>query len=161
MSKALCAYKPDISGIEGVLMEDELCVIVKHLRDISESSSKSEDHSYYSAREILLITKGITRIPANCTGLVEKGIEEVLICLMDKNDEKIRKIVGSISWQIATVTAYSGSTAMDSALTAIGKSMHEHMSRQRWRRSTCMQVPCTPGCHQNEALSCKTLSAVA
>ena len=118
VSKALCAYKPDISGIEGVLMEDELCVIVKHLRDISESSFKPKDDSYYSAREILLITKGVTRIPANCTGLAEKGIKEVLLCLMDKNDEKIKEIVGSISWQIAT----SESTGVDSAITTVGKS---------------------------------------
>ena len=99
-------------------MEDELSLIVKHLRDISESSSKPKDDSYYSAREILLITKGITRIPANCTGLAEKGIKEVLLYLMDKNDEKIRKIVGRISWQIAT----SGSTEVDLAITDVGKS---------------------------------------
>ena len=118
MSKALCAYKPDISGIEGVLMEDELSLIVKHLRDISESSSKPKDDSYYSAREILLITKGVTRIPANCTGLAEKGIEEVLLYLMDKNDEKIETIVERILWQIAT----SGSTEVDLAITDVGKS---------------------------------------
>ena len=116
LSKALYAYKPGIPGIEGLLNEEEISVLVKQLKDISLSMPKIDLH--YSAREILLITQGVTRIPANCSGLIEKGIEEVLQCLMDKNNEKANKIIASISWQIATET-----TEVNSTITAIGKSL--------------------------------------
>ena len=61
----------------------------------------------YSAREILLITKAVTRIPANCSGLIEERIEEVLGHLTEKNDEEVNKIVANITRQIAAASSES------------------------------------------------------
>lgn len=119
LNKALYAYKPDIPGIEGLLNEEELSMIVRCLKDISSSLPEMELCFMINAREILLITRGVTRIPANCSGLTEKGIEELLQCLMDKNDEKISTAAAIIMWQIAT--ADDESAEVDSTVTALGK----------------------------------------
>ena len=112
LSKALHAYKPDVSYIEILLDDKEVSTIIKQLKMTcsSGSESKSEDLEY-STREILLVTKAATRIPANCSILIEEGIEEILGHQMEKNDEHSNNIIGSITWQIAT--SLSGSADMN------------------------------------------------
>ena len=105
LSRALNAYKPDVPCIHVLLNEEQLSTIVNQLKKVS--SSKSDFKSQYNAREILLITKAVTRIPANCSGLIEEGIEEVLGHLTEKNDEEVNKIVANITWQIAAASSES------------------------------------------------------
>ena len=109
LSKALYAYKPGVSGIEVLLSQEQVSIILKQLGNVSSSTLQFEslDNSQFSAREILLITKAVTRIPANSSGLMEEGIEKVLGCLMERNDTKVNTIVASISWQIAATLSES------------------------------------------------------
>ena len=131
LSKALNAYKPDMSGMEAILSGGQLFDLVKKLKDVSLSVPET-NHLQHSAREILLITQGVTRVPANCSGLMEEGIEDALQCLMDKNDEQMNGIVAGISWQIATASQCEiadnmnhARTEMDFAVTAVGEYMLE------------------------------------
>lgn len=103
LNKALCAYKPEVSGMEILLSEQQLSFIVKQLRKFcSPGKGRESEYTQYSMGEILLLTKAVTKIPANCNGLVEEGVEEVLGYLMEKSDGKMDSIVVSITWQIAT-----------------------------------------------------------
>ena len=117
LSKALISYKPDISGSEGLLNEEEITAIAEHLKNISLLTPKYDP--CYSVREILLITEGVTRIPANCSGLIEKQIMETIQCLME--DEKTNKIIAKISQQIATAYSGNAGSEVDSAPKAVGK----------------------------------------
>lgn len=106
LSKGLCAYKPHVSGIEILLNEQQLSFIVKQLRKVCSSGQECEsEYMQNSVGDILLLTKAVTKIPANCNGLVEEGVEEVLGYLMEQSDGKMNSIVASITWQIATAVS--------------------------------------------------------
>ena len=114
LSKALCAYKPHVAGIEILLSEQQLSFIVKQLKKVcSPDQGRESEYTEHSVVDILLLTKAVTKIPANCNGLVEEGVEEVLGYLMERSDGKMNSIVASIAWQIAT--AVSASANMNEA----------------------------------------------
>lgn len=117
-AKALYAYKPGTPGAEVLLDKNQLMLIVKQLSTIASSSELGNKE--YSAREVLTITKAVIRVPANCSGLVEEGIEEVLDALMEQGDELTNAYIATITWQIAA--ALSGSVDVEEELVERGSS---------------------------------------
>ena len=95
LSKAMNACRPDVPYTEVLLDDIQLSTIIEHLKMICEIPDVIEDLPY-SAREVLLITKAVTRIPANFSALTEYGLEELLNCLMKKSDKKTIKMIASI-----------------------------------------------------------------
>ena len=100
-SKALLAYMPGTFGVEVLLDRDQLCLIV---RQLSIAAATKE----YSVREILTITKALTRVPYNRTGLLEQGLEETLDDLMEKDDETVNAVATQIAWTIAAASGDAG-----------------------------------------------------
>ena len=97
-TKAIYAYKPGIPGIEALLSTDALSLIVKLLRKTIDSRQSS-----YSKREILMVVKAVTRVSANCTGLIDEGLENVLCILSESTDNQTKTFIESISRQINAV----------------------------------------------------------
>ena len=108
-SKALLAYLPGTSGVDVLLDRDQLCLIVKQL-SIAAATSESTNKEY-SVREILTIIKAVIRVPDNCTGLLEQGLEETLDALMEQANETANAVAAEITWRIAA--ASGGADAED------------------------------------------------
>ena len=123
LSKAINACRPDVPYFEVLLDDIQLSTIIEHLKVIC--SFKSEVHVkdlLYSAREILLITKAVTRIPANSSALTEYGLEELLDCLMKSSDANTKKMIASILSEIPTLNRYVESEVVSiETLTDIGR----------------------------------------
>ena len=101
-SKALLAYMPDTSSVEVLLDRDQLCLVVRQL-SIAGTASESTNKEY-SAIEILTITKAVTRVSENCTGLLEQGMEETLDALMEQGDKTVNAVAAEITWRIAAAS---------------------------------------------------------
>jgi len=101
-SKALLAYMPGTSGVEVLLDRDQLCLIVRQL-SIAGTTSESTNKEY-SAVEILTITKAVTRVSENCTGLLEQGLKETLDVLMEQGDKTVNAVAVEITWRIAAAS---------------------------------------------------------
>ena len=110
ISKALLALMPGTVGVEVLLNKEQLSLIVKQLSTVG-TSAESTSSLEYSVRELSLITKAITRVQDNCTGLLEEGVEEVLGVLMELDDEAVNAIAAELSCGIAT--AGSGGVSME------------------------------------------------
>jgi len=82
---------PDTSGVEVLLDRDQLCLIVRQL-SIAGTASESTNKEY-SAVEFLTITKAVTRVSENCTGLLEQGMEETLDALMEQGDKTVNQLL--------------------------------------------------------------------
>ena len=100
ISKALLAFMPGSPGVEVLLNREQLSLIVKQLSTVTITTSSTSNE--YSAQELSLITKAITRVQDNCTGLLQEGVEEVLGALMEQNDEVANAIGAEITTGIAT-----------------------------------------------------------
>ena len=99
ISKALLAFMPSTLGVEVLLDKEQLSHIVKQLSITIAMPSTSNE---YSIRELMVVVKAITRIRDNCTGLLEEGVEEVLKCLMEQDDEIANAIAAEITCRIAS-----------------------------------------------------------
>ena len=115
ISKALLGFMPGTFGVEVLLNREQLSLIVKQLSTVG-TSAESTSSLEYSVRELSLITKAITRVQDNCTGLLEEGVEEVLGVLMELDDEAVNAIAAELSCGIAT--AGSGGVSMEEAMEA-------------------------------------------
>ena len=102
-SKALLAFMPGTPAVEVLLSREQLGLIVNLLSKVP-TTAQSTSSMEYSAQELLLIIKAITRVKDNCTGLLEQGAEEVLEGLMEYNDE----IAGAIAAEIICSIASTG-----------------------------------------------------
>jgi len=102
VTKALLAYKPNTSGIDVLLNREELCIVVQQL---STAGTIEPTRNDFSAREILTVTMGITRVFANCTGLLEEGVEKALDALMEQDDESSSDVAAMITWRIAAAAS--------------------------------------------------------
>ena len=110
ISKALLGFMPGTFGVEVLLNREQLSLIVKQLSTVGTSAGSTSSVEY-SIRELSLITKTITRVQDNCTGLLEEGVEEVLGVLMEQDDEVLNAIAAELSCGIAT--AGSGGVSME------------------------------------------------
>lgn len=124
LSIAMNACRPEVPYFEVLLDDIQLSTIIEHLKMIC--SPESEIHvkglQLYSAREILLITKAVTRIPANSSALTEYGLEELLDRLMKSSDENTKIMVASILSELPTIKRCVNSEVVGVAtLTDIGK----------------------------------------
>ena len=108
-SKALLAYLPGTFGVEVLLDREQLSLIVRQLSIASATSESTAKE--YSVREILTIIKAVIRIPDNCTGLLEQGLEETLDALMEQANETANAVAAEITWRIAA--ASGGADAED------------------------------------------------
>ena len=114
ITKALFAYKPGTPGPELLLNQNQLSLIVKQLSYISSDLRTGQ----YSPKEILIITKSVTRVGANCSGLVDEGIEEVLCCLLETSDETTKIYLADISNQIVVTLADDPAVLIDEEVPA-------------------------------------------
>ena len=108
-SKALLAYLPGTFGVEVLLDREQLSLIVRQLSIASATSESTAKE--YSVREILTIIKAVIRVPDNCTGLLEQGLEETLDALMEQANETANAVAAEITWRIAA--ASGGADAED------------------------------------------------
>ena len=100
ISKALLAFMPGSPGVEVLLNREQFSHIVKQLSKVFPTTSST--CSEYNVQELSLITKAITRVQDNCTGLLEEGVEEVLGALMEQDDEVASAIAAEITCRIAS-----------------------------------------------------------
>ena len=102
ISKALLAFIPDISCVEVILSREQLSLLVNQL-SIVGTNTRCTSSVMYSIHELLLIIKAITRVQDNSTGLLEEGVEKVLVTLMEQDDEIASAVAAEITCRIATV----------------------------------------------------------
>ena len=50
-----------------------------------------------------MVVKAVTRVPANCTGLIDEGLENVLCILSELTNKQTKAFIESNSCQINTV----------------------------------------------------------
>ena len=118
ISKAILAFVPGSPGVEVLLNREQNKLIVKQLSTVGTTTSSTSNE--YSVRELTLITKAITRVQDNCTGLLEEGVEEVLHALMERDDEIANAIAAEVTTGI--VTAGSGSVYIQKEVMERGSS---------------------------------------
>lgn len=109
-TKAVYAYKPGVPCIEALLDVDSPSLLVQLLSRIADLRS-----SVYSVRDIVTIVKAVTRVPANCSCLIDEGIMEVLCTLLESTDKETETHIESITNQITTVLSGSGEDILPKA----------------------------------------------
>ena len=98
--KSLFSCKPGLCTLEALLDNEEILLIIQLL-----ALSSDTENAEFSLREILVITRAVTRIPANCIGLVMEGALKILDALLAESDDEFKAYVTAVNGQLlAAVT---------------------------------------------------------